>query len=61
MEAIVMKVLTSLLILTLMTASVVTERLHIEKNGKKHVSFLYSTRTLSDFPHLEKGKNNISE
>ena len=35
-----MKGLTSLLILTLMTASVVTERLHIENNGKKHVSFL---------------------
>ena len=61
MEAIVMKVLTSLLILTLMTASVVTERLHIENNGKKHVSFLYSTRALSDFPHLEKGKKNVSE
>ena len=56
-----MKVLTSLLILTLKTASVVTERLHIEKNGKKHVSFLYSTRALSDFPHLEKGKKNVSE
>jgi len=34
MEAIVMKVLTSLLILTLMTASVVTERLHIENNAR---------------------------
>ena len=40
MEAFVIKSLFTILMITLVTTSVVTERLHIEnKNGKKHVPF----------------------
>ena len=61
-----MKVLISLLITALMTSSVVTERLHIENNGKKHVYFLgILTEPLAILfevdPFPEKGEKKISE
>ena len=42
-EAFVMKIFLPLLIIALMTFTVVTKRLHIEKKGKNHHPFLYST------------------